>query len=154
MRMWVITQRRKGKTILAASCTNDAIKTTMQRTAYVQNVQALADMHPKVPDNLTTFTQWRPWSGSWQTYTTQLRGANGIPMNYINRKHGIVTPEIEATAWADSDHEYGMTFELAGPEFNVDNKNYYAILKTLLINGPGWTLYASSTLQVMVEGQS
>ena len=57
MRMWVIIQCRKGKAILAASCTNDAIKQTMQRTAYVMNIHISADKHPKVPNILTSFTQ-------------------------------------------------------------------------------------------------
>ena len=64
MRMWVIIQRRKGKTILAASCTNDAITQMIQHTAYVFSIRNSAVKHPKVPDILTSFTQWRTWSKS------------------------------------------------------------------------------------------
>ena len=62
MRMWVIIQRRKGKTILAASCTKDAITQMSQRSAYVFSIRNSANKHPKVPDILSSFTQWRTWS--------------------------------------------------------------------------------------------
>ena len=61
MRTWVITQIRKGKVILAAQCTDDAITATMKRSAFVINIHASTDSNPKAPDSLTSFTQWRTW---------------------------------------------------------------------------------------------
>ena len=46
-------------------------------------------------------------------------------MNYIHRKHTLVTPEIELTTFADIDHEYCNNYVLKGQEFDVDNVNYY-----------------------------
>ena len=60
-------------------------------------------------------------------------------MSYIHRKHTLVTPEIGATTFADTDHEYSNTFVFTGVEFEVDNVNYYDRLKPLLIHGPAWT---------------
>ena len=60
-------------------------------------------------------------------------------MNYIHRKHTLVTTEIEATMFTDTNHEYSNTFVFSGVEFDVGNVNYYDRLKPLLIHGPAWT---------------
>lgn len=140
MRMWVILQKRKDNTVLAASCTNEQITLMIKRTAYVTSVHNSADSTPKVLDVLSSFTQWRPWSESWHTYTKQLRGANEIPLSYIHRKHTTVTLEIVNMTYPDTDTEYCNTFALSGIDYEVENVLYYDTLKPLLINGPGWTI--------------
>ena len=139
MRKWVLYQKRKGTPVNAAHCTNEQITLMTERTTFLTSVKNSEDSTPKVPDVLSSFTQWRTWWESWNTYTKQLRGANEIPLSYIHRKHTLVTPEILGATYTDTDAEFCNTFALDGVDYKADVKRYYDTLKPLLINGPGWT---------------
>ena len=69
MRMWVIMQTRKGITINAAECTNAQITLMITRANFLVSRESSEESAPKVPDVLSSFTQWRTWWESWHTYT-------------------------------------------------------------------------------------
>ena len=66
---WVLYQKRKCIPVNAAHCTNEQVALMTEHTTFLTSVKNSKDSTPKVPDVLSSFTQWRTWWESWNTYT-------------------------------------------------------------------------------------
>ena len=53
--------------------------------------------------------------------------------------HDVVHPSILTESYDDTDVEYMRTFKLEGAEFQADSGRISDELKSLVIDGPGWT---------------
>lgn len=144
MRLWVIIQQRMGLPVQAGSFTNGVATSMLERIRFVDSIEkANKEASPTKPKVLASFTEWRAWWESWVTYTSQLRGANSIPLPYVYRSHDDVTPELRAAVYANTDAEYSSCYLLIGPDYQADNKRIYDELKPLVIDGPAWTFIRS-----------
>ena len=75
----------------------------------------------------------------FKNYLGQIRGALRIPLTYIIQKHLDVENVVR-------DAEYGSTLEcliaitrLDGMHFDIDNKPVWQEVKSLVIDGFGWS---------------
>ena len=96
---------------------------------------------PIKPEALKATKDWMKWFEKFKNYLGQIRGAARIPLTYIIREHLEVENEMR-------DAEYGSTLErliaitrLDGMHFDIDNKQVWQKVKSLAIDGFGWSYF-------------
>ena len=140
MRYWVQVRTRQGLSTVASDCTSTEITNMTVRMKFIENINASHDSaSPTKPKPLLSFSNWRFWWESWETYLHQIRGAMGLPLTYFQRVHDKVHPFMLLEVYDDSDVEFCRTFKLDGAEYKADSARLFDELKPLVIDGPGWT---------------
>jgi len=90
----------------------------------------------KMPEKFTHKTSFRVYEEVMDTYLNTLLGCSGIPLNYILCKEDEPHDEEDY----DNDAERAVAIApLEGQAFEVDNRRVYAIIKSLVIEGPAWS---------------
>ena len=138
-RYWAITRGRIGMALTSADFDAAELAFTQELIRERRDRKAAAQKEPEKPPELKDLSEWRNFWEKWDTYMTQTYGAAEIPLSYVYREHEAVTAEMRAADYTDNDSRYYTITVLAGSHYREDNKRVYEELKTLLINGPGWT---------------
>jgi hypothetical protein len=88
----------------------------------------------KMPDKYKSPANWKVFAEAMQTYLGQLKGTGCTPLSYVIRR----------VAQLPDDTIYQMELEqsiamapLLGPDYLRDNARVYAIVKQLVLEGPG-----------------
>jgi len=138
MRYWARDRLSLGLTVLPGEFTleeNDAaaMKFTITQTAtdVAKDKEGV-----KLPEKFTQKMPFRVYEEVMDTYLNTQIGCSGIPLNYIIRKEDEANEDIEY----DNDAEMAVAIApLEGQAFKVDNCRVYAIIKSLIIEGPAWS---------------
>ena len=92
------------------------------------------------PAALTVLANWSTWEEEFNTYLGQHRSVlAGTPLIYVIRPHEEVTAPMLAKVYDTVDEDLCETTELAGTTFARDNQRVFALLKPLVLKGPGWS---------------
>lgn len=90
----------------------------------------------KLPEKFTQKTSFCVYEEVMDTYLNTQMGCSGIPLNYIICKEDEPDEDVEY----DNDAEMAAAIApLEGQAFEVDNRRVYAIIKSLIIEGPAWS---------------
>ena len=138
-RYWVVLSERIG-TLQTPALYLDSEKTFVEN--LVQEREAWKEVHPaepEVPNGLKDLSKWRTFWDRLDSYLSCIHGAAEISLNYVYRPHTVVTDEIRETDYESNSELYYNCTILSGPHFQADNIRVFELLKTLTIDGPGWT---------------
>ena len=79
---------------------------------------------------------WWSFDLKLQEHMQRQRGDQLISLVYLMRKHGVLS---QGTVYQDQEKERINTVPLTGESFDIENNKFFLILKTLTLDGPGWT---------------
>ena len=141
MREWVLERQRLGLTTNVNLFTLAVCIEMMTRLKNNKDQKrARDDIVVTKPIILKDMTKaWTKFSELLVTYLGCTIGAAEIPLTYLIREHGDVTPEIQDADYDNDEDRLVATTVLAGPHFTIDNTTLYEELKPLVINGAGWS---------------
>jgi hypothetical protein len=87
-----------------------------------------------MPDKFKIASNWKIFSEAIETYLTQLLGSGRVPLSYVIRQNDIPDPD----AVYDTQQEENVAIApLVGTSYQRDNARVYAIIKQLVLEGPG-----------------
>ena len=140
VRHWIELQIRTGQALVAQLCTDDEISETMRfRREVSEKKEASLGTTPTNPEPLKTFGSWQDWFELWDNYMLQIVGAAEIPLRYIYRKTESVSVQVLDAAYSTGEDQFYNTTELKGSHFDLDNERVWNEMKSLVMNGPGWS---------------
>jgi hypothetical protein len=124
----------------------DMARVTAHRVSEKERV-ALKEVVTK-PPVLKKMDEWSKWFNLLQTYLSQSYGAAHCSLSYLIRAldtNGIVTltPEL---LLGQHDAFLVAMMPLSGAHFVHDNHSLFDVVKTLVIDGPGWPFIQSYDL--------
>jgi hypothetical protein len=99
--------------------------------------EARADKEPsaKMPDKFKFPSNWKIFSeANMETYLGQLKGTGRIPLSYVIRR--LAQPPDDVQYQTELEQSIAMA-PLIGPDYLRDNARVYAIIKHLVLEGPG-----------------
>ena len=138
-RYWVVLSDRIGTSTTPARYTDEE-KTFVEN--LVSEREAWKEVHPTeptIPNGLKDLSKWRIFWDRLDSYLTCIHGAAEVSLNYVYRPTEIVTPAIRDVDYATNGEMYYNCTRLSGPHYKADNTRVFEVLKTLTIDGPGWT---------------
>lgn len=141
-RFWVDECERTGFIPDPASFGDaDVAKYTGKLTDYTEVMEASKSEESKKPETLKKLANWTLWNESFLNYLRQQMGAAKVPLIWLTRD---APPSDEAEELDPDDFpndtEYliqATVFE--GRHFTMDNARLYRELKSVIVNGEGWT---------------
>ncbi len=138
MRYWVRQRISLGLPVLAADFTLEAIDEAALKYSIAQTADdgAKDKEGVKMPDKFKQNTSFRVYDEVMDTYLNTQVGCTGIPLNYIIRKQEL--PDEEEEYVNDAERAVAIA-PLHGEAFDTDNRRVYAIIKSLIIEGPAWS---------------
>jgi len=118
----------------------DVAQYTEKLTDHAEIVEISKSEDSKKPDTLKKLANWTLWNESFLNYLRQQMGAAKVPLIWLTRD--ARPPEAEDLDPADftNDTEYliqATVFE--GRHYTMDNARLYRELKSVIVNGEGWT---------------
>ena len=138
-RYWAVLSKRIGASSAPAAYTPE------ERT-FVEELReeraAWLAVHPKEPDlpvGLKDLARWRTFWERTDSYLSVIHGAAEISLNYVYRPTEAVTAETRAVVYPRSSDLYYNCTLLSGAHYVADNARVFEVLKTLTMDGPGWT---------------
>ena len=138
LRYWVEDQKRRGKPTDAELFTQevcDGVLTQMVRNNEITDAKDTGKL--PMPNKFTKPPAWLPFKETVVTYADQLRSSDQItPLSYIARKNAVPAP---GAVYANEREERIQTVAVSGHHYNRDNARFYALLKSLTLEGPAWT---------------
>ncbi|MGH7974125.1 MAG: hypothetical protein ACREBR_01265 [bacterium] len=136
MRYWVSSRVRQGLAISAALFTRDVANECVQ-TMMVDTIESNEKMKSvlSVPDKFKIDGNWEIFKESVITYFGQLKGGGRIPLKYVIRDSDNGDREMN---YATDMERLICTVPLEGELFTRDNRVVYGIIKSLVLEGPGW----------------
>mmetsp|Transcript_6983 Transcript_6983/g.10172 ORF Transcript_6983/g.10172 Transcript_6983/m.10172 type:complete len:493 (+) Transcript_6983:2497-3975(+) len=138
MRYWVRERISLGLDVLPIDFTPEAIDEAALKFTITQTSADVAKDKEgvKMPEKFKQNTSFRVYEEVMDTYLNTQLGCSGIPLNYIIRKEAVADDEEEY----DNDAERAVAIApLDGQAFEIDNRRVYAIIKSLIIEGPAWS---------------
>ncbi len=102
-------------------------------------VAAKAGQVPTKPDPLKTEKDWFKFCEKLMNYLGRIRGAARLPLIYVVRDHDEVTDEIRNREYETHTKEICAVVLLSGQHYEVDNSSVWEIVKSLVIDGFGWS---------------
>jgi len=138
MRCWARDRLSLSLTVLPGEFTLEEIDAAAMKFTITQTATDIAKDKEgvKLPKKFTQKTSFRVYEEVMDTYLNTQIGCSGIPLNYIIRKEDEANEDIEY----DNDAEMAVAIApLEGQAFEVDNCRVYAIIKSLIIEGPAWS---------------
>lgn len=166
MRYWVLAQVRIGATTSATIFTDQIAVATMVTMQNARDLkEATMESTIEKPVVLVDIHKWTKFYLMLSTYLGRVKGAALIPLSYLIREHGDVTPEIAAATYATDTDKLVATTVHADTHYAIDNATLYETLKPLVVDGPGWGFIqkfdktkngrgAVLALRAQAEGQS
>lgn len=137
MRYWVRQRISLGLEVLAADFTPEEIDEAALKYSIAQSDDGAKDKEGvKMPEKFKQSTSFRVYDEVMDTYLNTQVGCTGIPLNYIIRKQEI--PEADDDYVNDAERAVAIA-PLEGEAFENDNRRVYAIIKSLIIEGPAWS---------------
>ncbi|MGH3053812.1 MAG: hypothetical protein ACRDL7_02410, partial [Gaiellaceae bacterium] len=135
MRYWVKTRTQRGQNTAANLFTRETAIEYMQ-LLLTDSEDTLEKAETKtMPGKFVVQSNWNVFKEAVDTYLSQLKGIDRIPLNYVIRIDEI--PAADAIYHNDL-NELINTVPLRGDHFNRDNDRVYGIIKSLVLEGPGW----------------
>jgi hypothetical protein len=140
MREWVSWRVRRGLPFDAELFTQAELLWMIDRINYEDRVADSDLPDPIAPDKLKNVGHqaWIPFWKQFDNYCSAIRGSMKIPISYVYRDHVVVTEEMFAVEYDDSDTELMETVALRGEHYKLDNKSVWDILAPLVTHGHAW----------------
>ena len=138
LRAWVKDRKRCGLATDAALFTLEIANSMQERLAFNKELLSVKDtVKIPMPETFSKSSMFPGWKDAMTTYFAQLKSSdNDISLGYIIRELAEAPDDVE---YDDPREEKSATVLLAGPNFMIDNKRVFAIIKTLTLAGPGWS---------------
>jgi len=137
---WFKLMKRTNQPTGADNLTDIELEKAQDRIVEVtEKKEAIEGVVPTPPPHLKSFATWSTWWELWDTYISQIYGAADIPLTYVYREDEIVTNETRNQTYETQEEMYAATTVLSGNHFVLDNRRIWNELKTLTVDGPGWT---------------
>jgi hypothetical protein len=136
IRFWISNRQRLQMPIIADDLTPALAYTQANIRAHMIEDEARADKEPtaKMTDKFKNPSNWKVFAEAMQTYIGQLKGTGRIPLSYVIRQ--VAQPPDDATYQMELEQSIVMA-PLPGPDYLRDNARVYAIVKQLVLEGPG-----------------
>ncbi|MGH3053398.1 MAG: hypothetical protein ACRDL7_00285 [Gaiellaceae bacterium] len=136
MRYWVKTRKRRGKDVEATMFTRSVAEEYAQiMLVDAEDAGDKADGTKLMPEKFKFGTNWNVFKEAVDTYLSQIKGGDRIPLNYIIRDDAV--PGNDAV-YSNDMEELINTVPLRGEHYKRDNDKVYGVLKSLVLEGPGW----------------
>jgi hypothetical protein len=87
-----------------------------------------------MPDKFKSPSNWKVFAEAMQTSLGQLKGTGRIPLSYVIYREA--QPPDDAVYQMELEQSIAMA-PLLGPDYLCDNARIYAIVKQLVLEGPG-----------------
>lgn len=94
---------------------------------------------PVRPDPLKTEKDWFKFWEKLKNYLGRVRGAAKVPLLYTVRDHEVPTEAIREAEYDSHSKKVSAIVLLSGQHFAVDNESLWEIVKSLVIDGFGWS---------------
>jgi hypothetical protein len=154
-RLWIEYRVERGQTYGSALYDHVAMARFTSRLTEVQNLEASA-ASSSIPDppKLASFETWETWEELFTTYLSHVRSSTlKIPFTYLIRPPRDTasqlswdamtaaqrTDVLDTAAVAPVDEDLISTARHSGPNFTIDNRVLFDLLKTLTIEGTCWS---------------
>ncbi len=136
IRFWVANRQRLQLVIDAADITPALAYTQANIRSRIIEDEARADKEPsaKMPNKFKFPSNWKVFSEAMESYLGQLKGTGWIPLCYVI--HRLAQPPPDAQYETELEQSIAMA-PLSGPDYLRDNARVYAIIKQLVLEGPG-----------------
>jgi hypothetical protein len=124
--------------VTPALFTNDAAEDAAIKYSIEQDniVKCMEKEGVKLPNKFMANTNFQVYDEVMDTYLNTQRGVSSILLNYVLRK----LEDPDPLAVYANDAEQAVAFApLVGSAFDQDNRRVYAIIKSLIIEGPAWS---------------
>lgn len=139
-RHWVSQRSNTGDIITAASFTDDECSSAlMELRSSEERDDTEKSMDITKADALKTIGSWFKFNEKFINYISQIRGRAKAPLSYLIRAHVEVTDALRAADYASTDERLNATLLHSGAHYSSDNKRLWTELKTLTVDGTGWT---------------
>jgi hypothetical protein len=137
---WAEERHTCGLSTAPVLFTNDVLVQYMSvMCANEIEISARKDQTPIMPDPLKMEKDWFKFWEKLKNYYGRVRGAAKIPLAYTIRDHDDITDLIR-NAENDTHTKRIMAIVLlSGEHYAVDNASLWEIIKTLVIDGFGWS---------------
>jgi hypothetical protein len=138
LRAWVKDRKRCGLATDAALFTLQIANSMQERLAFNKELLSVKDtVKIPMPEAFSKSSMFPGWKDAMATYFAQLKSSdNDISLSYIIRELAVAPDDVE---YEDPREEKSAKVLLAGPNYMIDNKRVFAIIKTLTLAGPGWS---------------
>jgi hypothetical protein len=154
-RLWIEYRVERGQTYGSALYDHVAMARFTSRLTEVQNLEASA-ASSSIPDppKLASFETWETWEELFTTYLSHVRSSTlKIPFTYLIRPPRDTasqaaweamtaaqrTDVLDTAAVNPVDEDLISTARHSGPNFTIDNRVLFDLLKTLTIEGTCWS---------------
>jgi hypothetical protein len=136
VRFWISYWQRLQLPIEAEELTPALAFTQANIRAHMieDEVRADKEVTAKMPDKFKSPLNWKIFSEAMETYLGQLKGTGHIPLSYVIRR--LAQPPQDAQYQTELEQSIAMA-PLIGPDYQRDNVRVYAIIKQLVLEGPG-----------------
>jgi hypothetical protein len=136
VRFWISARQCLQIPINADEVTPALAYTQANIRAHMIEDEARADKEPtaKMPDKFKSPTNWKVFAEAMQTYLGQLKGTGRIPLSYVIRC--VAQPPDDTIYQTELEQSIALA-PLVGPDYSRDNARVYAIVKQLVLEGPG-----------------
>ena len=130
---WVKDMHRRNRTPQSVDWDVQMKEEYKQQNLIRQQSKDLELKLPK-PCPATNTAEWRPWKRETENYIASTTGVDGISLDYIIRED--VLPEGYVFLSDAERRKYELVLE--GPEFIVDNKKTWKVIKKLVSGTNAW----------------
>ncbi|MGH7974029.1 MAG: hypothetical protein ACREBR_00785 [bacterium] len=137
MRYWVSSRTRRGIDTSANLFNRDVADEQIEKMLVdFSEASDKTDISPKtMPDKFKNEGNWTIFKDALNTYLSQIKGGDRIPLNYVIRDRDVPDP---TAVYASELEHLTSTVPLSGEHYNRDNIKVYGIIKSLALEGPGW----------------
>jgi hypothetical protein len=147
---WVKARVRTNQDIDPHLFTREIAVTEAIKMVNTEDEAQETDSEMKLPDKFKVTSKWTVFSESVDTYLNRLKGQGRIPLNYVIRLQA--EPDV-GTVYATEQEFLVSTTPLEGDLYDLDNERVYAIVKQLILEGPGWA-YITNVIDRTKDGRA
>ncbi len=146
---WVKTRTRTNQSIEPHLFTREVAIAEAIKMVNIEADTKETDTEMKLPEKFKLTTKWTVFSESVDTYLNRLKGQGRIPLNYVIRYQAEPDPDA---VYVTEQEFLVATTPLEGEMYDLDNERVYAIIKQLILDGPGWS-YMTNTIDRTKDGR-
>ena len=136
LRFWVVSKQRLHLPLNTQEFTMYTAlnQAQLMRQQLEDDARLDKETVAKMPDKFKLASNWKIFSEAMETYLSQLLGSGRVPLSYVIRRNN--TPDPDAVY--DTQQEENVAIApLVGTSYQRDNARVYAIIKQLVLEGPG-----------------